>query len=259
MTCDEVDRPRLAELVGLTTGLGLPEHEFVTLAEGNTSTLLNSGDLLIKASGAQMGAITDEDFVQVPLEPLTKLLRARHGSAAQNRSAVTGRTPGGAIRAGSIETLLHAVCVLAGQASWVAHTHPTPLVGLLSSADPRSHFRGPLFPDEAVVTGLDPLYVGYAEPGLALAVAIQDALTERIERDGQIPRLVLLENHGIVALGSSSAEVHAITAMATKAARVRLAAAAAGGARPLAREALQRMLARDDEQSRRAVFTGPRT
>lgn len=82
-----------------------------------------------------------------------------------------------------------------------------------------------------MVTGLEPLYVGYAEPGLALALALQDALVLRNERDGQVPKLVLLENHGIVALGSSSAEVHAITAMATKAARVRLAAAAAGGAR----------------------------
>ncbi len=254
----EDGKPLLAELVGLTSRLGLPEHEFVTLAEGNTSTLLTGGSLLIKASGAQMGAITAEDFVEVPLEPLAELLRARHGSPEQNRAAVTGRTPGGAMRAGSIETLLHAVSVLTGQAGWVAHTHPTPLVGLLSSADPRSHFQGPLFPDEAVVTGLDPLYVGYAEPGLALALAMQDALIQRIERDDQIPKLVLLENHGIVALGSSPAEVHAITAMATKAARVRLAAAVAGGARPLPREALARMLERDDERSRRAVFTGPR-
>lgn len=250
-------KPPLAELVGLTSRLGLPEHEYVTLAEGNTSTVLATGSLLIKASGAQMGTITDEDFVSVPLDPLAELLSQRRGSAAQNLAAVTGSTQGGAVRTGSIETLLHAVCVLVGQASWVVHTHPTPLVGLLSSADPRSHFQGPLFPDEAVVTGLEPLYVDYAEPGLSLALALQDALVLRVERDGQVPKLVLLENHGIVALGSSAAEVHAITAMATKAARVRLAAAAAGGARPLPREELQRMLEREDEQSRRRVFTGP--
>lgn len=247
--------PRLAELVGLTGRLGQPEHDYVTFAEGNTSTLLSNGHLLVKASGAQMGAITPEDFVELPLEPLSELLRQRRGSAEQGRAAVSGRTPDGATRAGSIETLLHAVCVTVGQAAWVVHTHPTPLVGLLASVDPRRHFQGPLFPDEAVVTGVDPLYVGYAEPGLQLALALQDALLERRERDGQVPKLALLESHGIVALGSSPAEAHAITAMATKAARVRLAATAVGGARPLPRAAMERMLERDDEQSRREVFT----
>jgi ribulose-5-phosphate 4-epimerase/fuculose-1-phosphate aldolase len=67
---------------------------------------------------------------------------------------------------------------------------------------------------------------------------------------GASPRLVLLANHGIVALGRTAAEVAAITAMAVKAARFRLGTQAAGGPSYLSPSQADRLAGRQDERER---------
>ena len=54
MAADQGSSADLAELVDLSLTLGLPEHDLVILAEGNTSTLTRPGSFAVKASGAQM-------------------------------------------------------------------------------------------------------------------------------------------------------------------------------------------------------------
>ena len=62
---------------------------------------------------------------------------------------------------------------------------------------------------------------------------------------------MLLANHGIVALGSTAAEVAAITAMAVKGAAIRSGTLAAGGPAFLGGEQAARLFGRPDEQARR--------
>jgi hypothetical protein len=59
-----------------------------------------------------------------------------------------------------------------------------------------------LFPDEAVVCGPVPLFVPYGEPGLPLGRIMLERFEAFLDEHGAPPRLVLLANHGIVALGS---------------------------------------------------------
>jgi rhamnose utilization protein RhaD (predicted bifunctional aldolase and dehydrogenase) len=243
------------ELLALSRELGRPEHDYVILAEGNTSVRLDDGTFLVKASGARLDRIQPDDFVRLRLEPLL--------DAVLGDGRVDVRELLRAARVGegepSIETFVHVAALGIAGARFVGHTHPTAVNGLLCSAGAEDHFAGPLFPDEVVVCGPAPLYVPYFEPGLALARELAPRLRGFIDRYGAPPRTILLGNHGLVALGDSAAEVEAVTAMAVKAARVRAAAIAAGGPRPLTAATVDELSGRRDELERRARLVGRTT
>jgi len=232
------------ELVALTRRIGDPAADLVVLAEGNTSVRLEDDRFAVKASGSRMDTAEAGDFVVGELPELVDVLE-RGGTDQETLSRLLSA---GGSRA-SIETLVHVVALAAG-ATWVAHTHPTAVVGLLAVREAEELWSAPLFPDEAVVLG-EPVWVPYAAPGIALGTAAHTAVRDRLDRDGTAPRLVLLGNHGIVALGATAAEVETITTMAVKAARVRSVALGAGTMAPLDRVHARELAARPDEAARR--------
>jgi rhamnose utilization protein RhaD (predicted bifunctional aldolase and dehydrogenase) len=242
-----------AALVDLTLRVGDPARDLVSLAEGNTSTTVD-GELVVKASGARMDRATAADFVVVDIAAAARVLSDPRSTQDDLSAllAVAGDPRG---RRASIETLVHVAAVEAGGASWVAHTHPTAVVGLVSIEAGERLWQAPLFPDEAVVVGR-PAWVGYQEPGLALGRAVARSIADHAGRYGGPPRLVLLGNHGIVALGQSPDEVEAVTTMAVKAARTRVVAHAVGTPRYLEAAGGDALAARADEVARRTLLAG---
>jgi ribulose-5-phosphate 4-epimerase/fuculose-1-phosphate aldolase len=85
------------------------------------------------------------------------------------------------------------------------------------------------------------------DPGLPLAIGIREQTTNFIKEHGEAPRLILLENHGIIALGKTADAVLACTCMADKAATIFAGAAAMGGPVFLPREQIERIAGRPDE------------
>ncbi len=240
-----------ADLVALTRRIGDPAADLVVLAEGNTSVRLPGDRFAVKASGSRMDLAEAGDFVVGELPELLDLLE----QGETDQDSLSRALSAGATRA-SIETLVHVVALAAG-ATWVAHTHPTAVVGLLAVREAEELWSAPLFPDEAVVLG-EPVWVPYAAPGIALGTAVHAAVRERLDRDGVAPRLVLLGNHGIVALGATATEVETVTTMAVKAARVRGVALGAGTLAPLGIEHARELAGRPDEAARRTLLGGPR-
>ena len=246
-------RPDLVddELVALTRALGRPERDLAILAEGNTSRLLDDGRLVVKASGARMRDATAEDFVAVEVEPLVALLDDPHATQDDLTAALDAGVVDGRRRRGSIETLVHVAVQAVAPAAYVAHTHPTEVVGLLASVHAEDAFAQAAYSDEAVVLGR-PLFVPYAQPGLDLGRVYYQRLREYADREGALPRLVLLANHGIVAVAPSAEGAEGISEMAVKAAAVRRIAYSVGGLVPLTTEAVSKFVARGDVTERRA-------
>jgi rhamnose utilization protein RhaD (predicted bifunctional aldolase and dehydrogenase) len=240
------------ELVALTRRIGDPAADLVVLAEGNTSVRLDGDRFAVKASGSRMDLAEAGDFVVGDLPELVDVLE-RGGTDQETLSQLLSADGSRA----SIETLVHVVALAAG-ATWVAHTHPTAVVGLLAVREAEELWSAPLFPDEAVVLG-EPVWVPYAAPGIALGTAVHAAVRDRLDRDGVAPRLVLLGNHGIVALGATATEVETITTMAVKAARVRSVALGAGALAPLEIDHARELAGRPDEAARRTLLGGSRT
>jgi ribulose-5-phosphate 4-epimerase/fuculose-1-phosphate aldolase len=72
-----------------------------------------------------------------------------------------------------------------------------------------------------------------------------------IDDYGERPRTILIQNHGLIALGRTPQQVENITAMAVKAARVLLGTYALGGPHFMTPQAVKRIHTRPDETYRR--------
>ena len=96
--------------------------------------------------------------------------------------------------------------------------------------------------------------VPYVDPGVPLARELHRRVQEFVREHGEAPRTIYLQNHGLVALGSSATQVEGITAMAVKAARILIGTHALGGPHPMAPEAVARIHSRPDEHHRQRVL-----
>lgn len=244
------------DLLALTRSLGDPARDLVILAEGNTSQLLPDGRVVVKTSGSNMQRATAEDFVVVDVEPLVDLMRSPTSTQADLSAALDAGEHGGRRRRASIETLVHVAAQAFAPTAFVGHTHPTAVVGLLASVHAAGAYERHVYSDEAVVIGR-PLFVPYASPGVDLGRAYHQGLQRHWETHGELPALVLLGNHGIVANAPSTEGVEAVSAMAVKGARVRVAAHSVGGVAPLDAAKVEAFFAREDiTERRRSLASG---
>ena len=242
----------LSQVVQLSRNLGEPGLDYVILGEGNTSARTDSESFWVKASGQEMRTIAPTGFVRVSFARVLQLLDASDISDKAVKDALAAaKTDPAAPGHPSVETLLHALCLNLKDVNFVGHTHPTVVNSLTCSAAFEAAFSGRLFPDEIVLCSIAPLLVPYTDPGVPLARKVNELLNEYIDTYNESPKIVLLQNHGLIALGRTVQQVESITAMAVKTARVLLGAYAAGGPHFLSQRAVQRIHTRPDELYRR--------
>jgi rhamnose utilization protein RhaD (predicted bifunctional aldolase and dehydrogenase) len=250
-------QPELAsdDLVALTRALGEPVKDLVILAEGNTSERLSDGRIVVKASGAYMARATRDDFVVTEVEPLIAMMEDRSRTQDDLTAMLDAGVHDGARRRGSIETLIHAAVQSVAPTTFVAHTHPTAVVGLAASVHADIAFAEWAYSDEAIVIGV-PLFVPYAAPGIDLGRLFLQRLREYVDARGEMPSSIILGNHGMVALAGSVDAAEAITLMTVKGARVRLHALSVGGVRGLGSDTVSHYFERVDMIERRKNLAG---
>jgi len=138
--------------------------------------------------------------------------------------------------------------------AFVGHTHPIAINALTCSRGFEEAFSGRLFPDEIVMCGPAPVLIPYTDPGLPLAREIWRRINAYIDTYGERPRVILLQNHGLIALGRTAEQVENITAMMVKTARVLLGTYAVGGPHFLSTQQVDRIHTRPDEAYRRKLL-----
>ncbi len=245
----------LERLIAMSRRLAEPERDYVILAEGNSSAKIDEETFWVKGSGVGMAGIDAEGFVALRFEPLLALLNGEELADDEIKTRVAAaRVDPTVTRRPSVEAMLHALALTIGGARFVGHTHPTAVNAILCSDKAEEAYRGRLFPDEIVICGPAPVFVPYVDPGLPLANEVRRRLEAYLDAYGERPKVILMQNHGLVALGQDAAEVEAITAMAVKTARVITGAYALGGTRPLSEQAVSRIHTRPDELYRRQLL-----
>lgn len=232
----------LTELVALSRALGEPERAYVALGEGNTSAAVDPHRFWVKASGVPLHGIRPSGFLEVRHRDIEAMVRR------PPKTTPDGPRP-------SIEALFHSWLLQVPGVRFVGHTHPTSVNRLLCSRRSRALFQGRLFPDEIVYCGPEPVYVPYGDPGVPLARAIQRRVLAFRRRHGTAPRLILLENHGIIALGGAAQDVLRITVMAVKMAEILWGASLLGPPRRLTTAQAAQIARRPDEAYRRRLGT----
>jgi rhamnose utilization protein RhaD (predicted bifunctional aldolase and dehydrogenase) len=257
MSSPELSLPNdaLARLLTLSHELGREERKLAILGEGNTSTRVSAGTFVVKASGSNLATLSPLGVTECRFADLLPLLdRKEMSDAAIDEALFASRVDAGAKKP-SVEAIFHAYLLTVPGVNFIGHTHPVAVNQLLCSRHARDFARRRLFPDEVVCCGVESVFVPYLDPGLKLAQGIRAAVVGYIKRLSRPPRVILLENHGFIALGPTPESVLAATLMGTKAAEIFVGAAAIG-AKPrfLTPAQVIRIAGRPDEHYRQKAL-----
>ena len=244
----------LHELIGLSHELGQESRQLAILGEGNTSASCGDGTFWIKASGSQLGNINERGFSRVSLEAVAALVNRGPLTDQQIEDGLLEVLVDKNQRKPSVETFLHALCLSQPDVYWIGHTHPVSVLRILCTKLGAEPFLKHLFPDEIVVCGIAPVVIPYIDPGSTLAGVVKASLQVYQDQYGRSPKMILMENHGLVALGKTPREVLNITLMADKFAKILYGTYALGGPNYLPQKEADRIENRLDEAYRRGVL-----
>lgn len=241
----------LDELINLTRSLADPGRDLAILGEGNTSAQIDLERFLVKASGKEMRTADENSFVSVSMARALDVLHGPDLTDAEVRHALLqSKTEPDNPTMPSVETFLHAYLLSLADVNFVGHTHPAAVNAILCSVNSKEAVSGRLFPDEIVCCGPAVCYVEYTDPGIPLARHLRTRVEEFIDEYGLVPKVILMENHGFIAIGRSPRDVETATSMYVKTARILLGAYALGGPRFLTPKNVARIHTRPDEHYR---------
>ena len=252
MTTDKL----LEELIVLSREAGREERQLAILGEGNTSADAGDGSFWVKASGTSLSTANADSFSHIRMDAVLAYVERAQMSEIEVGAALADVLVDPQHKRPSTETFMHAVLISEGGARWVAHTHPNSANAILCSQLGAEPFMRPLFPDGIVVCGRYPAIVPYVDPGFYLGHAVRTELRRYQDAYGKNPKLLLMVNHGITALGQTAQEALNILRMADKWSRILLGTYALGGPHYMPDEEAQRIDTRLDEEYRRKMLAG---
>ena len=207
-------------------------HPFTICGEGNVSCR-EEETLLIKASGTNLDDLGYDDLVRCRFD----------GKPLEDEE----KKP-------SMEVSFHAwILRTFPQINFVAHTHPTHTNKILCSERIFSFAKRRLFPDQIVRNGARSCVVPYATPGKPLRKAIESSIIEFMAAEKYFPKLILLQNHGIIVAGISAKDCVSSTLMCEKSAEIYSGARAMGSINYLTKEQIAEVDTSPDEKYRRYI------
>lgn len=246
----------LQRLLDLAHQLGRDERRLAILGEGNVSVRASADTFLVKASGSNLATLSALGATECRFAGLLSPLdRNAMPDAAVDEALLAARVDPQAKKP-SVEAIFHAWLLTLPGVNFVGHTHPVVVNQVLCTKHARTFARCRLCPDEVVCCGAEFVLVPYLDPGLKLAQGIRAAVVAFIKRLGSTPRVILLENHGLIALGATPEAVLAATLMGVKAAEIFVGAAAISGGKPryLSPAHVARIASRPDEHYRQKAL-----
>ena len=206
---------------------------YAICGEGNVS-VKDDDSFWVKASGTSLDTLEKRDLVACKLSgvPFDSL----------------GLKP-------SIETGFHAWFMREfDEIKFIAHTHPPKSMQVVCSEQIWSFADHRLFPDQVVRNGAKSCVVPYAMPGKPLLEEIKKSVLAFIEEEGYFPKLILLQNHGIIVASTSHKECIASTLMCEKSAEIFIGAKTLGQTRFLSEDEVKEIDKCPSEERRRKMY-----
>ncbi len=244
----------IQSLLDLSHQLGDEGRGLAILGEGNTSTQLENGLFAVKASGSSLSTLDRAGVARCHLAKVLDLFGRPDISDDETEAALLDSRAFDEDRKPSTEALFHAYLLGLPDVHFVGHTHPLKVNALACSPRAAEFATKRLFPDEIVCCGAQSVLVPYVNPGVPLARAIRDEVEAFRAKWNQVPRLILIANHGMIALGKTPQAVLATTLMAEKAATIWQGAAALGGPTFLSEEQVEYIAGWNAEAYRQKVL-----
>jgi L-fuculose-phosphate aldolase len=207
---------------------------YAICGEGNVSARVDENTFLIKASGTSLHTLSEEDLT----------LCNTNGAQIE----LLHKKP-------SIETSFHAwIMRTFHEINFIAHTHPPYTTQILCSTSPYSFANHRWFPDQIVRNGTKSCLVPYAPPGEAILKLVEKSVSEFVDEEGYFPKLILLQNHGIITASASKKDCAASTLMCEKSAEIFIGAKLLGGVKFLTKQEVADVDTCPNENYRRNMY-----
>jgi ribulose-5-phosphate 4-epimerase/fuculose-1-phosphate aldolase len=208
--------------------------DYTICGEGNVSVRVDKNAFLIKASGTSLHTLSGEDLTLCNMRGVQ--LDSSH------------KKP-------SIETSFHAwIMRTFPDINFIAHTHPPNTTKILCSNQIHQFANRRWFPDQIVRNSTKSCVVPYAPPGEAILKLVEEYVSKFINREGFFPKLILLQNHGIITASTSKKDCAAATLMCEKSADIFVGAKLLGGIKFLTKQEVVDVDTCPNENYRRNMY-----
>lgn len=244
----------LPDLLTLSHDIGREDRGLAMLGEGNTSVRLSDETFLVKGSGTCLGTLGPDDVVECRFSGLLPLLERDSMTDQEIDDALLASRVDPKAKKPSVEAVFHAYFLSLPGIQFVGHSHATAVNQILCSPRGRDFAEKRMFPDEIVCCGTASVFVPYTDPGLKLAQIIRRETEAFIKKLQRQPRVVLMQNHGIITLGATRQAVLSAMLMAEKSAKIFVGAATLGGPVFFSEANVQRIAGRPDEAYRQRAL-----
>ena len=188
----------LKELKEMSNKYGA-NSEYVLAGGGNTS-FKDEKYIYVKSSGVSLANITEDGFVKMEKSALNQIFSKVYSSNDEQREAqvladmLSARCAGEQHKRPSVEAVLH----LAMPFKFVLHIHPSMVNGMTCGKDGKAIFSK-LFSKG--------IWIEPIMPGYILALTVKNLINEYNKANGEPPKLIFLENHGVFIGGNNLIEI----------------------------------------------------
>ncbi len=249
-----MSNPTIDDLLTLSHELGREDRGLAMLGEGNTSLRLGPDTFAVKASGTCLGTLRKEDTVECRFSALLPLLERDSMTDQQVDDALMAARVDPRAKKPSVEAVFHAYLLSLPGINFVGHAHATTVNQILCSTRAGDFAERRMFPDEIVCCSTASVFVPYTDPGLKLSQTIRRQTEAFIKKHQRQPRVILMQNHGVITLGGTWQSVLSAMLMAEKAAKIFVGAAALGGPVFFTADNVARIAGRPDEAYRQRAL-----
>ena len=176
------------------------QKEYVIAGGGNTS-YKNNEYLYVKASGACLATVEENDFVVILREKMNSISKKKYSVDPLKREEYLKKdlthciADNKKLEKPSVEASLHNLLNYA----YVVHTHPWFVNALGCSMEAKKHCK--------LILGEEVLFIEYASPGYELFQKVKKYISDYRKEKEFDPKIILLENHGIFVSGDNIEEI----------------------------------------------------
>jgi len=217
--------PISSELIDLAHQVGAHPARLALWTEGSVGALLPSGKLAVSAINTSLAHLSANDLVELDLAKTQAFLSKDEVSDEELIDA--GMDPEGPRPCGDV--FAFADLFAFEGVRFAAHTQPVTINQITCSPRARQFADRRSLPYEIISCGPASVLAPFAPPGLPLAKEIKRKIVLWQDRYRVVPKVILIQNHGMIALGETIEEVMMLTEMTVKFGEIFLGAAMLGG------------------------------
>jgi len=193
----------ITETLALGRMLGKHPGRLVLAEEGALGARVSETRIVVTRRGANLGELETGDLLHYDLARLSEVIAMEPVLPEDIAGAQLHASPG--VEAHEDLTLFACLLALDPALRYATHVHPVIVDQITASPRARQFADRRTVHNEVLALGPASLLVNYTDPGMLLTREIQKKLILWRDRNKSVPRVILVQNHGVILLGGSSA------------------------------------------------------